>query len=194
MVRCLHGSMLAWFDACMVPELDCKRETLRPVAYPITIFRNPKRTTMAGIFNFLFSRRAKDQDSVEDPKYKNDDDIDVTNKGYNPRNSTLGSNAFEEFIKAPLSKDLESVPGIGSFNAMLLDEQGVKTPHQLLAIYMSLGGESDDSVELQDKFYYWLQHVGINSNRSTIVEVVAKKVNMWIPGIYDESAYSSENK
>ena len=54
--------------------------------------------------------------------------------------------------------------------------------------------KKSDSVELQDKFYYWLQHVGINSNRSTIVEVVAKKVNMWIPGIYDENAYSSENK
>ena len=140
---------------------------------------------MASIFNFIFSRRPSVENEVNDAKVETTE----LKEGYNPRNSTAGANRIDEFIRAPLSKDIESIPGVGAFNAMLLEEQGVQTPHQLLAVYMSLGGESDDSVELQDKFYYWLQEVGINSNRSTIVEVVAKKVNTWIPGIYDDDVY-----
>ena len=33
-----------------------------------------------------------------------------------------------------------------------------------------------------DKFWYWLQSKGINSNRSGIVNAIAEKVNTWIPG------------
>lgn len=39
-----------------------------------------------------------------------------------------------------------------------------------------------DSVEHCDKFWYWLQSKGINSNRSGIVNAIAEKVNTWIPG------------
>lgn len=39
-----------------------------------------------------------------------------------------------------------------------------------------------DTVEHCDKFWYWLQSKGINSNRSAIVNAIAEKVNTWIPG------------
>ena len=47
-----------------------------------------------------------------------------------------------------------------------------------------------DSVEHCDKFWYWLQAKGINSNRSGIVNAIAEKVNTWIPGECD--VFSSE--
>lgn len=42
-----------------------------------------------------------------------------------------------------------------------------------------------DCVEHCDKFWYWLQSKGINSNRSGIVNAIAEKVNTWIPGEED---------
>ena len=108
---------------------------------------------------------------------------------YDPRKSSVDDDVIEEFIKAPLSREIQSVPGIAMGNARIFLDEGVVTPHQLIAVYLAMSGDTDDPVELSYRFYLWLQMIGINSNRNTIVEVVARKANSWVPGIYDGSLY-----
>lgn len=54
-------------------------------------------------------------------------------------------------------------------------------PSQERMVWVCMLGQVD-SVEHCDKFWYWLQAKGINSNRSGIVNAIAEKVNTWIPG------------
>ncbi len=49
------------------------------------------------------------------------------------------------------------------------------------------------SEEHCQKFWHWLQYVGISSHRSAIVKAVAEKMNTMLPGIYDASAYDENN-
>lgn len=51
-----------------------------------------------------------------------------------------------------------------------------------------------DSVEHCDKFWYWLQAKGINSNRSGIVNAIAEKVNTWIPGERSRGCGAKESR
>lgn len=174
---------------------------------------------MSAIFNFLFSKKDtgveddvsdSSDDEVEAPpspvvprpktgtratrrhamRKKNGSSSKIKIEGcYDPRNSTAGDDTIEEFIRAPLSRDLETIPGVAEGNAKIFREDGIETPQQLVAVYLALSGGTDNSVDLSDRFYYWLQSIGINSSRSTIVEVIARKSNSWIPGIYDGDAY-----
>jgi len=63
---------------------------------------------------------------------------------------------------------------------------------------MLKGPDSDDhnvsSVEHCEKFWFWLQFVGVSSHRSAIVRAIAEKVNTMMPGIYDASAYDDEEE
>lgn len=45
-----------------------------------------------------------------------------------------------------------------------------------------------------DKFWYWLQAKGINSNRSGIVNAIAEKVNTWIPGERSRGGAAEESR
>lgn len=58
----------------------------------------------------------------------------------------------------------------------------------LLCLLWFFGCSKVDSVEHCDKFWYWLQSKGINSNRSGIVNAIAEKVNTWIPGEFHNSS------
>jgi hypothetical protein len=59
------------------------------------------------------------------------------------------------------------------------------------------GPDSDNysvnSVEHCEKFWHWLQSVGITSHRSAIVKAIAEKMNTMIPGIYDASVYDDDD-
>ena len=120
---------------------------------------------------------------------KTKDRVSTEEDYYDPRKSTADNNTIEEFIKAPLSRSLESIPGVGPGNAGIFYEEGIHTPVQLLAVYLVISGLTEDPIDLSDRFYFWLQSIGINSHRNTIVEVISRKSNAWIPGIYDGKAY-----
>ncbi len=42
--------------------------------------------------------------------------------------------------------------------------------------------------QMCDSMYDFLKELGINAHRSTIVKAVAEKLNVWIPGLYDEDS------
>lgn len=66
----------------------------------------------------------------------------------------------------------------------------------LLSVASACGGyfcAKVDSVEHCDKFWYWLQAKGINSNRSGIVNAIAEKVNTWIPGEEERARITGEH-
>lgn len=108
---------------------------------------------------------------------------------YDYRNSLVDQDTLDDFIRSPLSKCMDSVPGMSSVNTRILMNEGVETPHQLVSVYLAMNGAKEYPVEVTDMFYLWLRTIGIASNRDTIVRVVALKVNSWVPGIYDEEAY-----
>ncbi|CAM9355910.1 unnamed protein product, partial [Ectocarpus fasciculatus] len=96
----------------------------------------------------------------------------------------------------PNSLFMSKVPGIAARGAEILgDGEGddkVTNTYQLIGKFLALRGPDQtdhevrvDSVEHCDKFWYWLQAKGINSNRSGIVNAIAEKVNTWIPGECD---------
>jgi len=47
-------------------------------------------------------------------------------------------------------------------------------------------------VEHCDRFWYWLQQIGISSHRGGIVKAIAEKLDTTFPGIYDSAAYDSK--
>jgi len=104
---------------------------------------------------------------------------------------------MEKFLRSTPGK-LSLVPGIkeDGANEKIFMSHGIETSSQLFAVFMfglieidkSLADESV-SVELTDRFYAFLKNLGVNSHRNTIVEAVARKVNTWVPGVYDAQAY-----
>ena len=113
---------------------------------------------------------------------------------YDPLRSQINDDSVAEFLRAPIKKDLIFVPGIGPANKKILMENEVETVHQLIAKFMSFSELETDSVELMDRFYLWLQMIGIKAHRGSIVQCVAEKVNTWIPNIYDADIYVEESK
>lgn len=108
---------------------------------------------------------------------------------YDPKKSNAGEIVIEQFIQDTLSRDLDSVPGIEYMNKSLFKRAGITVPHQLIAVYLGMCDTTDNPVEICDRFYRWVEEIGIHMNRDTIVEVIARKANSLVPGIYDEDAY-----
>ncbi len=50
-----------------------------------------------------------------------------------------------------------------------------------------LKGADTTTQEHCDAFWRWLDSRGINSHRAGIVKAIAEKVNVMMPGIYDEN-------
>ena len=111
---------------------------------------------------------------------------------FDPRRSNFNPDALAAFIRAPIVKELRSVPGVGQKNKDTLQENGVFTTHQLMGKFLSLSEEETDCVELCDKFYFWLQSVGVNSHRGAIVSALGEKLAIIVPGIYDSDIYNDE--
>ena len=98
----------------------------------------------------------------------------ITNKSignYDPRRARINDSMIKSFVKASLSPKLLSVPGIGPVNEAILNKNGIMTSHELVWKFMSLV-----DTEL---FYIWLQSIGINSHRASIVKSVAEKMKIW---------------
>ncbi|CAM9210684.1 unnamed protein product [Chrysoparadoxa australica] len=126
-------------------------------------------------------------------------------EGYDPRRSQINENhqgpALETFIRSPITGDLTEVPGVGKGNAEKLAEgdDKVTNTYQLIGKYLTLKGPDTadkevrrESVECKDhcdNFWHWLKQKGIVSYRGSIVNAVAEKANVWMPGLYDSEEY-----
>ena len=114
------------------------------------------------------------------------------NGGFHPKNMRVKESTVAEFIMAPMEESLQSVPGVKTSNEKILKEEGVTTTFQLVGKYLSLKDENVDGVELADRFYYWLQSIGVNAFRATIVGSIGEKASTWMPGVYNSSDYEGD--
>ena len=112
---------------------------------------------------------------------------------YDPQNSRNAEGTLAAFIQAPITGDLEEVPGIGPAGAAKLREAGVGTTFALFGKYLMLKEDLDvGPVELADRFYLWLQSTEFpGGHRAGVVQAIASKLNVSFPGLYDEAAYTS---
>jgi len=114
---------------------------------------------------------------------------------FHPELSTTSRGQLLEWIRAPITGKLDEVPGIGPANITHLStineatkehggDEVIDSTHQLLGKYLFFKSLSVSNVENAQLFYNWLKMKGITSRRDSIVEAVAEKVNIMIPGIY----------
>lgn len=64
--------------------------------------------------------------------------------------------------------------------------------YALIGKYLTLKGADVGPVQHCDMFWYWLRDAGVNSHRSGIVQAVAEKMDMMMPGIYDKAVYDEK--
>eukprot|EP01031_Cornospumella_fuschlensis_P023869 gene23869-28899_t len=60
---------------------------------------------------------------------------------FNPNKSKVSDARLADFIQAPLTGDLNEVPGIGPATVELLKKEGISTTFQLIGKYLSLKDE-----------------------------------------------------
>lgn len=110
--------------------------------------------------------------------------------GYYPNRSLNKPDRLAAFIEAPLTGNLLDIPGLGPASASALEAVGIGTSFQLIGKFLSLKDPGVESVELCDRFFYFLTDTVVSAGfRSSIVQSVAYKCNVMYPGIYDESVY-----
>jgi|Dee2metaT_26_FD_contig_21_3209608_length_449_multi_13_in_0_out_0_1 hypothetical protein len=115
----------------------------------------------------------------------------MSKEGFDPSRSGIKEDRLTEWLAMPITPDLDlqKIPGIGPAAVTKLAEANVHCPMQLLGKFMQFKGPDVDTQEVCDTMWYWLKDVGINSNRTSIVEACATKVNLWCPGTYDGSVF-----
>ncbi|EED87992.1 predicted protein [Thalassiosira pseudonana CCMP1335] len=107
-----------------------------------------------------------------------------------------------DFIRGSVTGDITEVPGIGPAAAKKLanveGEEGITNTYQLIGKFLMLKGPDTDTNKVEsfehcEKFWYWLQAMGISAHRSAIVKAIAQKVNGLLPGVYDPDLYEDED-
>lgn len=91
---------------------------------------------------------------------------------YDPAASRMRADTLEDFLRAPLSGDLEEVPGVGKDTKLKLHAHGIMTTHQLIGVYLREGSVN--------AFYSWLQGVGVNAHRNTVVTCISHKTTTFM--------------
>mmetsp|Transcript_19867 Transcript_19867/g.32668 ORF Transcript_19867/g.32668 Transcript_19867/m.32668 type:complete len:117 (+) Transcript_19867:72-422(+) len=111
-------------------------------------------------------------------------------EGYDPERSKVGDDALAAFLASPVEEEITSVPGVGEAakKALAKNVEGddpVTTTHQLIGKFLTLKSAGISQKEHCDAMWYWLQARGVNSYRAGIVQCIAEKANIMIPGIYE---------
>ena len=115
-------------------------------------------------------------------------------EGYAPGKTKINDDKLAEWLRSAITGNLEEVPGVGPANAKLLaaGDEPVTNTYQLVGKFLSLKGDKMSVIEHCDRFYYWLQHKGVDAGRDNIVRALGDKCEVFMPGIYDESVYAAE--
>eukprot|EP01033_Poteriospumella_lacustris_P016704 gene16704-11957_t len=113
-------------------------------------------------------------------------------EGYHPEKSRVSADTLADFIRSPISGNLDEVPGVGPATIEILKANGITTTFQLLGQYLLLKDDGVEPVEHADRFYLWLKSLNTPAGfRAGIVHSVAEKLNVSFPRIYDSSAYDA---
>jgi len=78
-----------------------------------------------------------------------------------------------------------SIPGIGSSAIELLERGKVFLVCQLIGKFLSFKKAGRTTQEHCNSFWSYLKDIGIEHNRSLIVQAIAEKTNLKLPGVYD---------
>ena len=105
---------------------------------------------------------------------------------YDPARSRVSGETLADFLRSPISEDLTTVPGIGPAAVKLLKKQDIATTHQLIGKFLSFKGKDVSVQKHCDDFWDFLNETGIKAHRSGVVQSVAERVNILIPGTYTE--------
>jgi hypothetical protein len=106
-----------------------------------------------------------------------------------------------DFIHAEIRGDLEEVPYIGKRTAEKLrgGEDPVRNTFQLIGKFLSMvdGAEDGDcsGVNVEDqylKFARWLKAQGVHQHRAKITRVLAEKVGVIMPALWDPEVFVEE--
>lgn len=107
--------------------------------------------------------------------------------GFDLNRSRISLDTLAEFLSSPIIKDLSMVPGVGPATIERLATDGITTTHQLLGAYLKICDKDFNSKQRTDAFWYYLQALKVSGGtRSTIVHAIAERINIMIPGIYEE--------
>jgi hypothetical protein len=114
--------------------------------------------------------------------------------GYDPQRSQINSMKIDEFLSLPLSPNLIDVPGVSSFSAQVLKNNGIYSSYALIGKFLSFKDDENSKKSIIrncNEFFYFLSDIGTSPGyRSSIVQAIALKANQMIPGIYDETVFS----
>ena len=108
---------------------------------------------------------------------------------FNPSNTTTTGATRATWLRASITGDITEVPGIGPASAEKLSRAGVTSTHGLVGKFLAMTDAGVSPVEHCERFYLYLQSVGVNAKRADVVQSIAEKVDAWMPGTYDEKAY-----
>jgi len=117
-----------------------------------------------------------------------------TDCAYNPAKSHTSQASLLNFIRSPVNDvDLTCVPGIGSKCVDVFREHHIVTVTQLIGKYLMLKNDPCMTGKTLAQMYYnWLSNeVKIHSHQNEIVQAIAERCNLMIPGIYN--AHEWEN-
>jgi len=125
-------------------------------------------------------------------------------EGYDPKRSRVSDSTLADFLRAPLTGDLQEVPGIGKAAEEKLrtgndyDEEPITNTYQLIGKFLMLKGPDEDGIKVEsiehvEKFWHWLKNRGISSYRSGIVRSIAEKVDHMMPGVYEKDVYGDDS-
>ena len=99
--------------------------------------------------------------------------------------SVLNDGTLGAWLLAPLTEDLEIVPGIGPANKAHFVAAGVKTPFQLLGQFLLLKQPGENSQQHLNAVYSWLAEIKVNSQRAVIALALAEKAKTMMPSIFN---------
>jgi hypothetical protein len=111
-----------------------------------------------------------------------------TECAYNPAKSHTTQAALMNFIRAPVNDvDLKCVPGLGEKSVEKFHEHHICTVTQLIGKYLMFKNDSSMTGKmLADAYFNWLSNeVKIHTHQNEIVQAIAERCNLMIPGIYN---------
>ena len=77
------------------------------------------------------------------------------------------------------------IPGLGPSAIELLEKEKIFLVCQLIGKFLSFKRAGVTTQEHCDRFWMYLRDIGIEHNRSLIVQAIAEKTNSKLPGVYD---------
>jgi hypothetical protein len=119
-------------------------------------------------------------------------------QGYDPNRSRVSDDKMASWTEADLDGSLTQIPGVGAATKSKLKADGIKNSYHLLGKYMTFtqleydgtGEIAVDTYSLNQRFWLYLQSLGINAHRSAIVKAVSEKVATMLPGFLDANTYN----